>query len=126
MDRVKGQDKMATFLAAHPDQIGAVANNDDMALGAIEALKAQGYFTEGGGTSPCWALTPPPLARAAIKAKTMLYHLLNDAKNQAYATVELAGAAGRRQNAYRRQLQLHHHRWQICVDPLRSRGRHST
>ena len=30
-DRVKGQDKMATFLAAHPDKIEAVfANNDDM------------------------------------------------------------------------------------------------
>jgi methyl-galactoside transport system substrate-binding protein len=35
-DRVKAQDKMATFLSAHGDKIEAVlANNDDMALGAI-------------------------------------------------------------------------------------------
>src|SRR5690606_9195298 len=45
-DRVKGQEKMAAFLAANGDKIEAVlANNDDMALGAIEALKAAGYFT---------------------------------------------------------------------------------
>ena len=44
-DRVKGQDKMQAWLAAEGDKIEAViANNDDMALGAIEALKAGGYF----------------------------------------------------------------------------------
>jgi methyl-galactoside transport system substrate-binding protein len=44
-DRVKGQEKMAAFLAANGNKIEAVfANNDDMALGAIEALKAAGYF----------------------------------------------------------------------------------
>lgn len=47
-ERVKGQEKMAAFLAAHNDKIEVVlANNDDMALGAIEALKAAGYFTGG-------------------------------------------------------------------------------
>lgn len=47
-DRVKGQEKMAAFLAKHGDSIEAVfANNDDMALGAIEALKAAGYFKDG-------------------------------------------------------------------------------
>ena len=46
-DRVKGQEKMAAFLAANGDKIEAVfANNDDMALGAIEALKAAGYFKD--------------------------------------------------------------------------------
>ena len=45
-DRVKGQEKMAAFLSSNPDKIEAViACNDDMALGAIEALKAAGYFT---------------------------------------------------------------------------------
>ena len=36
-DRVKGQEKMAAFLSSYGDKIDAViANNDDMALGAIE------------------------------------------------------------------------------------------
>ena len=94
-DRVKGQDKMATFLAAHPDQIEAVfANNDDMALGAIEALKAQGYFTEGGKYVPVLGVDATAVGKDAIKAGTMLATSLNDAKNQAYATVELAALLG--------------------------------
>lgn len=94
-DRVKGQDKMATFLAAHPDQIEAVfANNDDMALGAIEALKAQGYFTEGGKYVPVLGVDATAVGKDAIKEGTMLATSLNDAKNQAYATVELAALLG--------------------------------
>ena len=94
-DRVKGQDKMATFLAAHPDQIEAVfANNDDMALGAIEALKAQGYFGEGGKYVPVFGVDATEVGKDAIREGTMLATSLNDAKNQAYATVELAYLLG--------------------------------
>ena len=90
-DRVKGQDKMATFLAAHPDKIEAVfANNDDMALGAIEALKAQGFFGEGGKYIPVMGVDATAVGKDAIKAGEMLATSLNDAKNQAYATIELA------------------------------------
>lgn len=90
-DRVKGQDKMATFLAAHPDKIEAVfANNDDMALGAIEALKAQGYFGEGGKYVPVMGVDATAVGKDAIKAGEMLATSLNDAKGQAYATIELA------------------------------------
>ncbi len=89
-DRVKGQDKMATFLAAQGDAIEAVfANNDDMALGAIEALKAQGYFS-GDKYVPVFGVDATEVGKEAIKAGTMLATSLNDAKNQAYATVELA------------------------------------
>ncbi len=89
-DRVKGQDKMATFLAAHGDVIEAVfANNDDMALGAIEALKAAGYFTEGGKYMPVLGVDATEPGKMAIKDGTMLATSLNDAKGQAYATVEL-------------------------------------
>ncbi|MGJ4849682.1 galactose ABC transporter substrate-binding protein [Bacillota bacterium Meth-B3] len=89
-DRVKGQDKMATFLAAHPDKIEAVfANNDDMALGAIEALKAQGYFAEGK-FMPVLGVDATEAGKIAIRDGSMLATSLNDAKNQAYATVELA------------------------------------
>ena len=89
-DRVKGQDKMATFLTAHGDAIEAVfANNDDMALGAIEALKASGYFTEGGKYMPVLGVDATEPGKLAIKDGTMLATSLNDAKNQAYATIEL-------------------------------------
>jgi erythritol transport system substrate-binding protein len=37
-DRAQGKDKMEGLLAAHPDITGVIAGNDEMALGAIEAL----------------------------------------------------------------------------------------
>jgi erythritol transport system substrate-binding protein len=37
-DRVQGKEKMEGLLAAHPDLDGVIAGNDEMALGAIEAL----------------------------------------------------------------------------------------
>lgn len=44
-DKVKATDLMAAFISSQSlDKIEAVlCNNDDMALGAIEALKAEGY-----------------------------------------------------------------------------------
>lgn len=89
-DRVKGQDKMATFLAAHDNIEAVFANNDDMALGAIEALKAKGYFTEGGEYMPVLGVDATEVGKQAIIEGTMLATALNDAKNQAYAVVELS------------------------------------
>jgi methyl-galactoside transport system substrate-binding protein len=66
--KVKATDLMKTFIAANGlDKIEAVlANNDDMALGAIEALKAEGYNTGDAtkyipvvgvdATAPLWPL----------------------------------------------------------------------
>lgn len=51
-DRPKAFEKMKAFYAAHGDKIEVVfCNNDDMALGAIEALKSEGYFA--GGKQNC-------------------------------------------------------------------------
>ena len=88
-DRVKGQDKMATFLAAHDNIEAVFANNDDMALGAIEALKAQGYFT-GDKYMPVLGVDATEPGKEAIKDGTMLATALNDAKNQGYAVIELS------------------------------------
>ena len=89
-DRVKGQDKMAAFLAAHGDKIEAVlANNDDMALGAIEALKAAGYFSEGM-FMPVVGVDATAPAMEALKEGTLLGTVLNDAVNQGGATILLA------------------------------------
>lgn len=44
--RATAQEKAAALLANYSDDIDAVIScNDDMALGAIEALKAGGFFT---------------------------------------------------------------------------------
>lgn len=38
-DRQQGKQKMETMIQAHPDITGVIAGNDEMALGAIEALR---------------------------------------------------------------------------------------
>lgn len=89
-NRVNGQEKMAAFLAAHGDKIEAVfANNDDMALGAIEALKAAGYFKDNK-YMPVVGVDATAPGVAALKDGTMLGTVLNDAKNQGKATFMLS------------------------------------
>jgi methyl-galactoside transport system substrate-binding protein len=88
-DRVKGQEKMAAFLAAHGDKIEVVfANNDDMALGAIEALKAAGYFKDNK-YMPVIGVDATAPALKALEEGTLLGTVLNDAKNQGKATFNL-------------------------------------
>jgi methyl-galactoside transport system substrate-binding protein len=89
-DRVKGQEKMAAFLASQGDKIEVVfANNDDMALGAIEALKAAGYF-KGEKYMPVVGVDATAPALKALEEGTLLGTVLNDAKNQGKATFNLA------------------------------------
>ncbi|QWU14569.1 methyl-galactoside transport system substrate-binding protein [Paenibacillus sophorae] len=89
-DRVKGQEKMAAFLGSHGDKIEAVlANNDDMALGAIEALKAAGYFS-GDKFMPVVGVDATAPAVQALGEGTMLGTVLNDAKSQGKAAITLA------------------------------------
>ncbi len=88
-DRVKGQEKMAAFLAAHKDIEFVFANNDDMALGAIEALKAAGFFKDGK-FMPVVGVDATAPALAALKDGTLLGTVLNDAKNQGAATAKLS------------------------------------
>ncbi|WP_127530951.1 galactose ABC transporter substrate-binding protein [Paenibacillus kobensis] len=91
-DRVKGQEKMQAFLASHGDKIEAVlANNDDMALGAIEALKAAGYF-KGDKYVPVVGVDATAPAIQALQDGTLLGTVLNDAKNQGAASVAIATA----------------------------------
>jgi methyl-galactoside transport system substrate-binding protein len=90
-DRVKGQEKMAAFLAAHKNIEVVIANNDDMALGAIEALKAAGYF-KAGKFMPVVGVDATAPALAALKDGTLLGTVLNDAKNQGKATFSVAYA----------------------------------
>jgi len=105
-DRVKGQEKMQAFLASHGDKIEAVlANNDDMALGAIEALKAAGYFKDGKAM-PVVGVDATAPAIQALQDGTMLGTVLNDAKNQGAATVALATAHSLRVRRQRRKIRV--------------------
>jgi len=89
-DLVKGQEKMAAFLASKGDKIEAVlANNDDMALGAIEALKANGYFKDNK-YMPVVGVDATAPALLALEQGTLLGTVLNDAKNQGKASITLA------------------------------------
>ena len=103
-DRVRGQEKMAAFLAAHGDKIEVVlANNDDMALGAIEALKAAGYF-KSGKFMPVVGVDATAPALEALKDGTLLGTVLNDAKNQGRATFMLAYVLGQKQTPTRARI----------------------
>jgi methyl-galactoside transport system substrate-binding protein len=93
-DRPKAVEKMKTFLAKFGNKIDLVlANNDDMALGAIEALRQEGYNTGSGGKYiPVVGVDATAPALQALEQGTLLGTVLNDAKNQGKATYDLAFA----------------------------------
>lgn len=71
-DRTQGYNKMQTLIRAHPNIIGVISGNDEMALGAIAALKQAGKLSQvkvGG-------FDGSPDAVAAIKAGTLQYTVL--------------------------------------------------
>jgi erythritol transport system substrate-binding protein len=71
-DRTQGHDKMQNLLQAHPDITGVISGNDEMALGAIAALKEAGKLSgiKVGG------FDGSPDAVAAIKAGDLQYTVL--------------------------------------------------
>lgn len=89
-ERSLGQEKMAAFLAAFGTKIECViSNNDDMALGAIDALKAAGYFS-GGKTMPVVGVDATKPALEALQQHSLLGTVLNDSLNQGRAAFKLA------------------------------------
>jgi erythritol transport system substrate-binding protein len=71
-DRTQGYNKMQSMLQAHPNIIGVISGNDEMALGAIAALKTAGKLSSiriGG-------FDGSPDAITAIKAGTLQYTVL--------------------------------------------------
>ena len=77
------------------DNIEAVlANNDDMALGAIEALKAEGYnMGDPEKYIPVVGVDATAPALEAMSKGEMLGTVLNDADNQGIASVKIAVVA---------------------------------
>ena len=88
-ERSIGQEKMAGFLATWGSRIECViSNNDDMALGAIDALKAAGWFS-GGRYMPVVGVDATEPALEALRQGSLLGTVLNDAINQGRATWKL-------------------------------------
>lgn len=95
-DKVKATDLMKALISSKGiDSIEAVlCNNDDMALGVIEALKAEGYNT--GDTAkfiPVVGVDATAPALEAMQNGSLLGTVLNDGKNQGIATTNIAIAA---------------------------------
>ena len=98
-DKVQGHDKMKNFITSKGiESIEAVlANNDDMALGAIEALKSEGYNTGKDPSKyiPVVGVDATAPALQAIANGQMPGTSLNDAHNQRTAAVRIAVQASK-------------------------------
>ncbi|TLG81385.1 galactose ABC transporter substrate-binding protein [Vagococcus zengguangii] len=94
-DKAKATDLMKSFITGQGlDKIEAViANNDDMALGAVEALKAEGY-NKGDASKyiPVVGVDATAPALEAMKDGSLLGTVLNDAENQGKGTINVAKA----------------------------------
>jgi len=71
-DRTQGYQKMQSLLQANPDITGVISGNDEMALGAIAALKEAGKL----GQVKVGGFDGSPDAVAAVKAGEMQYTVL--------------------------------------------------
>ena len=84
--RATAQEKVSALLANYRDDIDAIiACNDDMALGAIEALKAGGFFEGEGQYIPVTGVDATVVGCEAVKDGTLLVTALNNPVNLAKA-----------------------------------------
>ena len=92
-DKVQATAKMEGFISsAGIANIEAIlANNDDMALGAIEALKAEGYnMGDPEKYIPVVGVDATAPALEAMSKGELLGTVLNDANGQGFAAVKIA------------------------------------
>ena len=85
-DRTQGHDKMQNLLQANPNVIGVISGNDEMALGAIAALKESGKLSsiKVGG------FDGSPDAVAAVKSGELAYTVLQPVATFAAKAVDEA------------------------------------
>ncbi|NOU63893.1 substrate-binding domain-containing protein [Paenibacillus sp. LMG 31461] len=89
-ERSKGRAKMSTFLGLYGNRIEAVfANNDDMALGAIDAIQ-ENDFLAADRFIPVVGVNGTASAMKAMEDGALLGTVLNDAVNQGKATYAVA------------------------------------
>mgnify|MGYP002345319839 FL=1 len=96
--RAQGTAKMTQWLREYGGRLEVVlCNNDDMALGAIDAIKSSGETPKKSPLVVGVDGTKPGLE--AVRSGSMLGTALNDAKRQADAIMELTYAVGNGQKA---------------------------
>ncbi len=88
-------DYMKTVLSAYSESGGnmielVVANNDEMALGAIAALKEIGYNKSGGKTIPVFGVDATEAAVASINEGSMTGTVKQDAEGMAKSITDIA------------------------------------
>ena len=88
-------DYMGTILAQFSESAGnmvelVIANNDEMALGAIAALQSAGYNNGSGKTIPVFGVDATEAAKAKIAEGIMAGTIKQDAKGMADALVDVA------------------------------------
>ncbi len=86
---------MKTVLSAYSEANGnmvelVIANNDEMALGAIAALNEAGYNKEGGKTIPVFGVDATEAAKAKIASGAMTGTVKQDGEGMADAIVTIA------------------------------------
>ena len=95
-NRAQAEGKMAQFISSYGSRIEVVlANNDDMALGVIDALKKElGSQRDARDKGTPWPLVigidGTDVGLEAVESGEMLGTVLNDAKGQAEGMLELA------------------------------------
>ena len=95
----QGQEYMQTILSSYNEANGnmvelVIANNDDMALGAISALQAAGYNVEGARYIPVFGVDATDAAKEKIADKSMTGTIKQDAVGMAVvAGVAILGPA---------------------------------
>lgn len=81
---------METWYGKYGDSIEAIlSNNDAMALGIIEALKAEGYF-DGDKSMPVYGVNAIPEGLDALEAGTMMGTVMSDMISEGKCTFQLA------------------------------------
>ena len=88
-------DYMGTILAQYSESNKnmvelVIANNDDMALGAISSLQTAGYNKEGTKAIPVFGVDATDAAKSAIKSGAMVGTIKQDADGMAEAIIAIA------------------------------------
>ena len=86
-DPVKAQDLMTNWIAAGKKPAAVIANNDNMALGAIKAMKAAGMSTKD---IPVGGIDATQEALASMKAGDLNVTVFQDAAGQGKGAVDTA------------------------------------
>ncbi len=88
-------DYMGTILAQYSEANKnmvelVIANNDEMALGAVSALQTAGYNKEGTKAIPVFGVDATDAAKSAIKSGAMVGTIKQDADGMAEAIIAIA------------------------------------